>query len=275
MSAALILVSTAVRFGFDTVYTLNHYGDTVELAIAASWALEMTAALFTGLAFATFPHRPDVYHEGGLVDQQHAVSLLTRFSFSWNHLVFDISKQRRLDQKDLPNMDGNTRSSIVSARYLQKNLKGQLWWKLVRAFWFPLMVQWCLTLIQAVLALFPQFVLYHFLEGLQTPPEKRGEQPQLWWWVVGLASALLLQIWVQSAQRWNTATRLEAPSLSLLQALIFQKALSLDEVAGSESKKKDGDAKDQDEDDATKNKDEKKPKTDVRQAVVNHMKMDR
>ncbi len=279
-SAAVILASTTARFGYDMVGAVTQYTGRGERAVGLCWLMEMLAALVALLSFASFPHRPDVYDKGGLVDQQHAVSLLTRFSFSWNQLIFDISKERRLNQADLPNMDGDTRSANVNDWYLAGQPKGRLWWQLVKAFRAPLALQWCLTLVQSVLSLFPQYVLYHFLEGLEIYQDKRASQPELWGWVVGLASSLLLQIWVSSTQRWNTSSRLENPVLSLLQSLIFQKALKLDEVAGagekSEKKSKDKDEPPKDKaKDSKDSKDSKKPKSDVRQAVVNHMKMDR
>ena len=271
MSAAISLLSIGIRFGYDTVRTLSTHGDSLALGIAVCRLLELLTALAAALAFASFPHRPDVYHKGSLVDQQHAVSLLSRFTFSWNKLVFDISKERKLNQEDLPSMDGDTRSSNVNARFQLKDTKGRLWWQIMSSFWFPLAVQWTLTLIQAALALFPQYVLYNFLEGLEVPPELRRSDPKLWGWVVGMGSSLFLQIWVSSAQRWNTASRLEAPVLSLIQSLVFQKALKLDEAAEPGQKEEEK----SDDKEVPKDTDEKKPKSDVRQAVVNHIKLDR
>jgi ABC-type multidrug transport system fused ATPase/permease subunit len=271
VSSAIQLASLVTRYGPGVVRAFQHYhGDSQDLASAACCLLEILAALAAGLSFSAFPHRPDVYYQGGLIDQQHAVSLLTRLTFSWNRLVFDISKERQLVQDDLPNMDGNTRSSQVYARYLEKNPQGRLWWRLVKTFKYPLAIQWSLTVVQAVLALFPQYVLHNFLEALERPPDQRANYSELWGWVIGMATSMILQIWVSSTQRWNTSSRLEAPLLSLLQSLVFQKALRQDEAADpgqTEEKSPDSESPEGQE----KNK---KPKSDTRQAVVNHIKLD-
>jgi len=256
-----------VRFGSGAVHTVaGRREDSLPLAVAACRLLELLMALAAGLAFAAFPHHPDVFSPQGLVDQQHASSLLTKFSYGWNPLVFVTSKQRKLEQDDLPNMDGSTRSSSVYDKYLAAKPTGRLWVQLLKTFKVPVAIQWALTLVQAVLALFPQYVLFHFLEGLETASGQKDRDPKLWGWVAGLSGSLILQTWVGNAQRWNTASRLEAPSLSLLQSLVFQKALRQDEAAdpGQQS----GDGKQQADD-----KDKKKP-ADTRQAVVNHIKMD-
>lgn len=78
----------------------------------------------------------------------------------------------------------------------------------------------------------------------------------------------MLHVIANSRHRWLTCSRLEAPVSSLIQALIFRKALHLDEAAEPGTKTVGGDAKDGDHE-------AKKTSGDVRQSVVNHMKLDR
>ncbi|CAK7220016.1 hypothetical protein SCUCBS95973_004013 [Sporothrix curviconia] len=211
-----------------------------------------------------------------LVDQQHAVSILSRFSFNWNKVVFDIANARKLELEDLPSLDGNTRSACVNERYLSRGgsaggPKGRLWWQLIMAYKWPLLLQWALTFVRSVLALFPQFVIYQFLEGLDNHQGgNKAANPKLWGWVIGIGISLVLQIWIGSAQRWLTSSRLEAPLNSLVQTLIFQKALRLDEAADPGHKVSDEDKKGGDKGKKTA----KKAEGDVRQSVVNHMKLD-
>ncbi|OAA54758.1 ABC bile acid transporter [Niveomyces insectorum RCEF 264] len=297
-SSVILLGSLGFRYGYDVVYVLsgrNHESAdrrNTALGAAACWLVQILAALAAALSFASFPHRPDVYYDGNLVDQQHASSLLTRFGFNWNRVVFDIANERKLELQDLPNLDGDTRSSCVSAHYVGRGggvggKKGRLWWQLIMACKWPLFLQWVLTFVRSVLALFPQFVLYQFLEGLDNHQGgNKAANPRLWGWVIGLGASLMLQVWVNSVQRWLTFSRLEAPLSSLVQSLIFQKALRLDEAA--ETGQKTADNSDQHKQSGNDKKDGKKTagKTDdkdaaqtkregdVRQSVVNHMKLD-
>jgi len=267
LSSAVELASLAIRFGLGAIYTVgSRHDDSLPLAVAACRLMELLAALAAVIAFAGFPHHPDVFYGGVVVDQQHAASLLSKFAYGWNPLIFVTSKQRKLQQEDLPQMDGDTRSSNVYALYLKKKPTGRLWLQLIKTFKVPVAIQWALTLVQAVLALFPQYVLFHFLEGLETASGQRSRDPKLWAWVAGLASSLILQIWIGNAQRWNTTSRLVAPSQSLLQSLVFQKALRQDEAADPGQNSADGEQQGD-------NSDRKKP-SDTRQAVVNHIRMD-
>ncbi|KIH86986.1 ABC bile acid transporter [Sporothrix brasiliensis 5110] len=279
-SSALLVGSLGYRYGYDIVHILAGQNvaaeDGLATGTAVCWLVQVLAALVATLCFATFPHRPDVYYKGDLVDQQHAVSILSRFSFDWNKIVFDIANARKLELEDLPNLDGNTRSSCVNERYLARGgsaggPKGRLWWQLLVAYKWPLLLQWALTFVRSVLALFPQFIIYQFLEGLDSHEGgNKAANPKLWGWVIGIGVSLVLQIWIGSAQRWLTSSRLEAPLNSLVQTLIFQKALRLDEAADPGHKVAEGDGK-------TGNRDKKgpkKPEGDVRQSVVNHMKLD-
>ena len=263
LSATIVLASSAFRFGLDALQTAARHNDSLVRAVAASRLLELLAALGSGLAFAAFPHHPDVFFQGGIVDQQHGVSLLTRFTYNWNPLIFVTSKERRLQLDDLPNLNGSTRSSSVYDQYLERKPTGRLWVQLLKTFKGPVAIQWTLTLFQAILALFPQYVLYHFLEGLDLAYRQGHRDPKLWGWVAGLTCSLVLQLWVSNQQRWNTSSRLEAPSQCLLQSLVFQKALRQDEATDSGQKS----------DDETQG--EKAKPSNPRQAVVNHMKMDR
>ncbi len=293
LSSIVLLASLGYRYGFDIVVTLSDQerasGRGAALGAAACRLLQVLAAIATAFSFSAFPHRPDVYYNGLLVDQQHAVSILSRFGFNWNSIVFEIANARKLELEDLPGLDGDTRSANVNARYLARGdsisgPKGRLWWQLVMAYKWPLVLQWILTFIRAVLAMFPQFVIYQFLENLGNHTGgNMSTSPKLWGWVIGIGVSLGLQIWVSSIQRWLTSSRLEAPVNSLIQSLVFQKALRLDEAAdpgskvavgGSGKDGKDGkDAKDAKE--AKKNEKSNAGGGNVRQSVVNHMKLDR
>ncbi|KAK4154036.1 hypothetical protein C8A00DRAFT_14832 [Chaetomidium leptoderma] len=240
------------------------------------------SAVATACAFAAFPRRPDVYDKTWLVDQQHTLSLLSRFSFSWNRAIFNIAKERQMEVQDIPNLDFATRSRHLESKFLEKCAKGPLWKQLIRAHAGELVLQWFLTLVIALLSLFPQVVLYNFLSKIERSHKHASADPTVFIWVFGLLLSQVLQVGVNNWLKWITASRLEVPVNSLLQSLVFSKALKLYETAppgqnvdkgsNSGSSGASDDANGKAGKQAGKAKKGKEPET--RQSVINHMKLD-
>lgn len=273
LSALIMLISVLVRNGLSALDAVA--SDGLVRAFGALCLVEVVAALAAGFAFASFPRRPDVYLGEELVDQQRTVSMLKLLSFSWNRPIFDMAKERRLDMADLPKLGASTRSKNLNAGYLAGEQKGRLWWLLIKHYSPALAVQWTLTAITSALAMFPQYALYHFLEKLETRHMYEGSDPRLWVWVAALCFSLLLQVCVSNAMSWLTMSQLNTPLSSLIQTLVFQKSLRLHEVSSPPSEGLDDKSKDKDAKDKADN--EKKPPKpmNMRQSVVNHMKLDR
>lgn len=277
MSSLTVAISIALRDAFPAMGALTD--PDAEVRISGILCLvQLAAALAAACSFAAFPRRPDVYEDGCLVDQQNTLSLLSLFSYSWNRIVFEIPKERQLAPADIPALDWRTRSRNLQADFLARCGGGQLWRQLIRAYLSQLVIQWTLTLIIAFLALFPQVVLYNFLERIETRKDYSTTDPALLAWVFGLLLSQLLYVGVYNWLRWITNSRLDTPVLSLLQSLVFFKALKQYETAAPGQKKEE--KKKGDDDAAAPNveggKDKKKPKEDpTRQSVINHMKLDR
>ncbi|KAK4044567.1 hypothetical protein C8A01DRAFT_12107 [Parachaetomium inaequale] len=242
--------------------------------------LAMSAPL-TSCGFAGFPRRPDIFDKAGLVDQQRTLSLLSRFSFSWNRAIFNIAKERQMQVQDIPNLDFATRSRHLESKFLDNGATGPLWKRLIKAHAGELALQWFLTLVIACLSLFPQVVLYNFLSKIERSQQHTAADPTVFFWVFGLLLSQLLQVGVNNWLKWITASRLEIPVSSLLQSLVFSKALKLYETAppgqnvdkGSNSGTQgtSGGANPGSGERAGKTKG-KEPET--RQSVINHMKLD-
>lgn len=228
-------------------------------------------------AFGTVPRRPDVYFDGTIVDQQYTVSLLSKLSFSWNPFLFDVAKQRQLETEDLPALDQLTRAANLHHRFLAKNTQGRLWWKLLKFSWVQLAQQWALVLVSAVLAMFPQYVMYNLLQRLeqpiQTPERGNGELATTLEWALGLCLSLALNDVVSGLLSWWTNSRLVVPVGAMLQTLVFDKALREHEAALPPPREDKQDDSKKDGEDA---KSSKKPEklAQVRQSVINHMKLD-
>lgn len=258
------------------------------MAQGLCWLLQVISAIVAFFALGTIPRRPDVYSKGSLVDQQYTVSLLSKISFSWNSLVFDISKKRQLEMEDLPKLDHLTRSSNLHHMFNSKKTEGRLWWKLLKFLYIELAQQWALVLISAVLALFPQYMMYNLLQRLEQPRTPETQMSSTLAWALALCLSLALDNIVGSLLSWWTNSRLVIPLQAVLQTLVFDKALKEHETAmpPPKSQEKDEDNGEMEEPNKPGDNNKKankdtadKPKApqkkdEVRQSVINHMKLD-
>ncbi|EAQ92517.1 hypothetical protein CHGG_00752 [Chaetomium globosum CBS 148.51] len=239
------------------------------------------AAVVTTCGFAGFPRRPDIFDKAGLVDQQHTLSLLSKFTFSWNRNIFNVSRERQMQIQDIPNLDFVTRSRYLESKFLGKGTEGPLWRRLIKAHAGELALQWFLTLVIACLSLFPQVVLYNFLSKIERSQQHTAADPTVFFWVFGLLLSQLFQVGVNNWLKWITASRLEIPVSSLLQSLVFSKALKLYETAppgqnvdkGNKSGSQ-GSSSDANGDSGTSSGKAKSKEPETRQSVINHMKLD-
>lgn len=282
VSSLLVLVSLIYRN--KVVYLLDASQDSKQLAQGVCWLSQVIAALAAFFAFGLIPRRPDVYFKGKLVDQQYTVSLFSKMAFSWNSVVFDISRQRQLEMDDLPQLDHHTRSENLHCTFIARSIEGRLWWKLLKSYWVQLAQQWCLVLISASLSVFPQYVMYYLLQQLEQPRTPESGISTTLAWALALCLSLALDNIVSSLLSWWTGSRLVVPLGAVLQTLVFDKALKEHEIAlppprthdqeddkGSASK---NDPKKMDGKDADTASKDKPKKDEVRQSVINHMKLD-
>ncbi|PSR99426.1 hypothetical protein BD289DRAFT_424221 [Coniella lustricola] len=281
VGAVLNFASLVYRSQLDGL--LNSHGDSRHFAQALCWLMQVIAALVAFFALGLVPRRPDVYHNGTVVDQQFTVSLLSKISFTWNRPVFDIAKLRRIEMGDLPQLDYLNRSSNLHRMFNEQKVEGRLWWKLFKFHWIELAQQWCLVFIDAVLSLFPQYMMYNLLQRLEKASTPESGLSSNLPWVLALFLSLVLDNIVGSVMSWWTYSRLVAPMSLVLQTLVFHKALNEHEAAMPPAKTEDeksdntnavqaGDGKDK----SSKSDAKPNPKklNEVRQSVINHMKLD-
>lgn len=281
VSSILTLASLIHRSKLECI--LDGSRDSQQLAEGLCWLLQAISALVVFFAVGFIPRRPDVYHKGSIVDQQHTVSILSRISFSWNYIVFHISRKRQLEVEDLPQLGYLNRSKTLHNIFNAKKTEGRLWWKLLKFHWKELAQQWCLVFISAVLALFPQYMMYNLLQRLEQNGNPGNDMSTTLAWALALCLSLALDNVVGSLLGWWTTSRLVVPMDAVLQTLVFDKALKEHETATppSRSEEKDADkdsskadkAKDKDKKDS-ENKAKNPEKNAVRQSVINHMKLD-
>lgn len=281
--SVLTLASLIYRSKLDDI--LDATVDSPRMAQGLCWLLQVISAIVAFFALGTIPRRPDVYSKGSLVDQQYTVSLLSKISFSWNSLVFDISKKRQLEMEDLPKLDHLTRSENLHHMFNSKKTEGRLWWKLLKFLYIELAQQWALVFVSAVLALFPQYMMYNLLQRLEQPRTPETQMSSTLAWALALCLSLALDNIVGSLLSWWTNSRLVIPLQAVLQTLVFDKALKEHETAMPPPKSQVKDQKNRSADGSSKTGDSNKkvtgdkPKTpekkdEVRQSVINHMKLD-
>lgn len=149
-----------------------------------------------GLIFASLaiPRRPDVFHDGRLVDRMFTVAAFSRFQFSWPKDVLSLAyKKKNLDMVDLPRPNHYTRSKEVSDDWKRRAYTGRLWVSVMRAHADKFALQWLLTLGTAVLNFAPQWVILRLLIILETRVPGQTYGLDVWIWVIYLGIVIISQ----------------------------------------------------------------------------------
>ncbi|KAK3997784.1 P-loop containing nucleoside triphosphate hydrolase protein [Cladorrhinum sp. PSN332] len=203
------------------------------------WIAEFASALCLAFGSLSIPRRPDVFHDGELVDRLHTVSAFSRFNFSWpSDLLSLASKKKSLDLADLPRPDHHTRSSTVSADWKRHNYPHRLWVSLLLAHKKAFALQWVLTFCTAILSFTPQWVILQLLTILENHPTGAAFGFDVWIWVVWLSLAITADSWVESYLLWLSSAELAIPVRAQLSSLIFEKAMRRKDLRGAEKMKK-------------------------------------
>ncbi|CCC14139.1 unnamed protein product [Sordaria macrospora k-hell] len=194
-------------------------------ASANLYGIQILGLLIAAVAFASFPRRPDIYHREQVVDQQKAVSLLSLLSFSWNLNIFNAAKERQLETADLPRLEFITRSENIQQDFTEHKKPGRFWQQLLRFNARNLVHQWALAFLIAILSIFPQIVLYNFLSKIERGTQSSPKDPLLLVWALALFFTQALQVGATNWLKWITESRMDIPLESLVQTLVFAKAL--------------------------------------------------
>ena len=224
ISSLLVLGLLSFNHGF-TVINLLIGRDMDNRASAIICGIQTAGVLIVAVAYAWFPRRPDIYHREQVVDQQKAVSLLSLLSFSWNLNIFNAVKERQLGTADLPRLEFITRSENIQRNFTQNKKPGRFWQQLLRFNALNLARQWALALLIAILSIFPQIVLYNFLSEIEKGTQRSSKDPMVLVWALALFFTQALQVGATNWLKWITESRMDIPLESLVQSLVFAKAL--------------------------------------------------
>lgn len=201
---------------------------------------ELLLSICLAVSGLCIPRRPDVFHQGELVDRMYTASALSRFTFGWPTDILRLaSRKKDLDLADLTRPDHFTRAASVSASWKKRDNRHRLWLDLILAHKKAFAVQWFLTLCTSVLNFAPQWVILQLLRILER--RQPGVSPgfEAWIWVLWLGVSIIAGSWVESYVFWLSYSDLNIPIRAQLAALVFEKAMRRKDVKGaSKSKKK-------------------------------------
>ncbi|KAI0132397.1 P-loop containing nucleoside triphosphate hydrolase protein [Xylariales sp. AK1849] len=189
--------------------------------------VELASTICLGLGGISIARRPDVYHNGQVVDKMYTKSVISRLTWSWpNELLSTATKKGSLDLDDLPRPSRQLRAEEISRSWNNHEAsRSPLWLELIAAHKWALSVQWLGSLCEAILSIAPQWSVLQFLRSFEED-QTSGDvnQHRGWIWVFALGVAILTQTWVESYTVWVSWSQVALPIRAQLSSLIFQKA---------------------------------------------------
>ncbi|KAF2501023.1 ATP-dependent bile acid permease [Lophium mytilinum] len=210
------------------IWNMSYQKQQLLLANVALLALGLVVCL-------TFPRRPDVFHEGKIVDRQWTVSALNHMTFSWvNSLLASIVSHQSLTVDDLPTMDHNTRARELHDSFNEKKRTAKLAKLVIMAHGRAILWQHMITTILAVVEFMPQIALYKLLRALEVQPPGAAASASSLSWAVGLGFCLLLNLLGETYMWYSSRAFVFVPMRVQLMALIFSKAMKRKDVKEAE-----------------------------------------
>lgn len=202
---------------------------------------ELAVAFLLAVLYTLLPRRPDVFHNGKLVDRQFTTSLLGRIIFAWaDPLLKYCVENRGLELDDLHLLHNRMRSENLRARLELRKHSRRLWKALFVTHWKTLMAQHVLTVLQAFLAFAPQTALLGILRSLEARGTDSYNPVVTWLWVIGLGVLMMTASTVEGWLWWIAWSRLAIPVQQQLGATVFAKSMRRKDIKGT--KKKDANA---------------------------------
>lgn len=199
--------------------TLWWHHDTTKIWLQI---VTIITAVIRAICCLVVPRRPDVYHQGKIVDQEYTVSLLSRFTFSYiTPFIRYTGRKQGLTIESFPQLPLQARSEHLHDILQHADRQGRsLFVALCMVHSRALVLQVTLSLASGLLSFGPQIVLYGILKGLE---DRSLGSPGIWAAFQGvaicLASSLNSWLW------WITYSRLAIPINSELLALLYSKVM--------------------------------------------------
>jgi ABC-type multidrug transport system fused ATPase/permease subunit len=209
---------------FDKAFWWSHQDTTMISLQIANGGIAVIRAVCCLLV----PRRPDVYHQGKIVDQEHTASLWGRLTFGYitSFVRFTGRNQGIMAIEDFPQLPCQARSEHLHDVLQHAHLQGRsLFQAICKAHSRTLILQVTLALGSALFSFGPHIALYGILKGLE---DSSMGSPGVWAAALGvtmcLASTLSSWVW------WITYSKLAIPIASELLALLYAKSMRRKDV---------------------------------------------
>lgn len=190
------------------------------------WVLHLTGAISSalrGIFCLAIPRRPDVFHQGKLVDREHTSSLWNRVTLGYVTPFLRFSGKRRstMSTDQFPQMPYQARAESLHEAIQETRSGGiSLFQAICRAHKGALALQALFALGTAISSFGPHAALFGILKSLE---DQSLGSPGLW--AVFLGVSLCLSSTLTSWVWWITYSKLAVPIASELQALLYEKTM--------------------------------------------------
>ncbi|PWY86764.1 ABC transporter family protein [Aspergillus heteromorphus CBS 117.55] len=194
---------------------------------------QSSAALGACIAGTSFPRRPDVFHKGVLVDRKSSTTFLNRLFFGWASPLLSARQTGKLKVCHLPELEYASRSENLFHAYQQTRLafpSSSLWKILVLCHRRALLIQLCLTILNATMAFVPQFCVLGILRCL----ENDSSRPSLCLFVFGLGMSTILSALLENWNMYISSNQIAVRLQEQLSTVIYNKALRSKPVSSAE-----------------------------------------
>ncbi|KAI0103307.1 hypothetical protein GGR51DRAFT_561736 [Nemania sp. FL0031] len=180
-------------------------------------------ALLRAICCLMIPRRPDVYHEGKVVDQEYTVGLWSRLSLGYiGSFVYTVGRGRDpLALENFPQLRFQARSEHLYNVLEEACNQGQsLFHALCKSHTRALVLQAILSLVSALLGFTPQVIFFIIIKGLED-----GVMGKQVVWAIALGIVMCLTSSLNAWIWWFTYSRLAIPIYAELQALLYAKIM--------------------------------------------------
>ncbi|RAK72684.1 multidrug resistance-associated protein [Aspergillus fijiensis CBS 313.89] len=230
---------TILAVGFE-LYSNDLFRNSItddELWLSLT-TVQLASAVLRALASILLPRRPDVFHDGILIDREFSGSAFSRYSFAWaSGLLNYTAKNRTLALTDLPKLRAQTRAETLHPRFEQAKQSRKTWQAIVRAHWPAILSTLLLTLLVGLLSIGPQMALLNILEALEARGSGDWDPLRATSWIVGLGSLMIIYSLFEAWLLWVVCAKLFIPIYAEISALVFAKSMRRKDVKNVQKSK--------------------------------------
>ncbi|RMD44291.1 hypothetical protein DV735_g885, partial [Chaetothyriales sp. CBS 134920] len=195
--------------------------------------LQWFPALVLTATSALIPRRPDVFHNGLVVDREHTTSVLGRLTFSWPSTVLNYAiANNGLGYDDLPEINHEIRSHTLREGFDSVGKQDKLWKTLFLSRKGYFIKQWILEAIASVLNFLPQISLFYILRWLEARDAGHNDPLKAWLLIGSLGLSVILSTWVENIMFFISFLKIGVPIYEQLSAVIFGKTIRRKDIKG-------------------------------------------